>query len=115
MKTLLLAVALALPVSPVLADPNSNNPYEYTCGDLMAAMDSEDRVRLNMMLMWSIGYMYGRFDGGPDGPLNSENFDSSVTDVVNAFKQICPNIPDMPVGEFMGNLGNDLEASVEAE
>lgn len=115
MKTLLLAAALALPVSPVLADANSNNPYEYTCGDLLAAMDSEDRVRLNMMLMWSIGYMYGRFDGGPDGLLNSENFDSSVTDVVNAFRQICPNIPDMPVGEFMGNLGDDLEASVGAE
>jgi hypothetical protein len=111
----MLAAAVAMPLAPALADPSSNDPYLYTCADLLAAEDGDARVRANMMLTWSIGYMYGRFGGGADGLLESDSFESIANDMVNAFHQICPNVPDMPVGTFTENLANDLQAAQEQD
>lgn len=115
MKTGLLAVAMALPLAPALADPNSSDPYAYTCADLLAAEAGETRIRANMMLMWTIGYMYGRFDGGPEGLLQSEGFDAAVNDVVNAFTHVCPNVPDMSIGTFSESLANDLQRAIQGD
>lgn len=118
MRGLICAAAIALPLAPALADPTSNDPYLYTCADLMAAQaetGGEAKVRANLMLMWSLGYMYGRFGGGPDGVLRAEGFDSMVTDMANAFGQICPNVPEMPIGEFATRLAEDLGAAVAEE
>ena len=116
MRMLIRVAAIVLPFAPALADPASNDPYRYTCADLLAAQadQGDAKVRANMMLMWSLGYMYGRFDGGPNGVLRAEGFDSMVTDMVNAFGQICPNVPDMPIGEFTGRIADDLAAATAA-
>ena len=29
-------------------------------------------------------------------------------------EQVCPNVPDMPIGVFMENFGNDFAATLEA-
>lgn len=113
MKTLMLAAALSLTAAPAFADPSSNNPYEYTCGDLLAAETPDERVRANMMLMWSVGYMFGRFDGGPNGILESDGVMGVVNDMGNAMHQICPNVPDLSIGSFAQNLADDLASSME--
>ncbi len=113
MKSVLLAAAVALPLAPAVADPNSNDPHVYTCADLLAAEAGETRIRANMMLMWTIGYMYGRFGGGPEGLLQSEGFDATVNDVVNAFTHVCPNVPDMSIGTFSENLADDLQRAIQ--
>lgn len=113
MKTLMLAAALTLATGPALADASSNNPYEYTCGDLLAAESPDEKARANLMLMWSVGYMFGRFNGGPSGVLQSDGVMGVIGDMANAFHQICPNVPELSIGSFSQNLADDLADTLE--
>ncbi len=117
MKTLTLVAALIL--SSTVAAPHADaqsdatDPYTFTCADLLNAQPGDDRIRANMMIYWSVGYMYGRFGGDPESPMRADTYQQTVSDMVNAFQQVCPNVPDMPIATFAENLGNDLEQSMQ--
>ena len=117
LKTLPLVIALAVlsTVAPLSADaqPDATDPYMFTCADLLNAQPGDERVRANMMIYWSVGYMYGRFGGGPEAPARADNYQQSVSDMVNAFQQVCPNVPDMPIAAFVENIADDLERSMQ--
>ncbi|MEZ5666601.1 MAG: hypothetical protein R3F55_04035 [Alphaproteobacteria bacterium] len=107
------AAVLLLPGLPAAGQAEEADPFVYTCSQLLASQPGEERIRANMMVFWSIGYMYGRFGGDADGPLAAAGFAQASADVVNAFQQICPNVPDMPIATFMQNLGDDFERSLQ--
>ncbi len=117
MKTLTLVTALILSgtVAPLSAGAQSDatDPYTFTCADLLNAQPGDDRIRANMMIYWSVGYMHGRFGGSPEAPMRADTYQQTVGDMVNAFQQVCPNVPDMPIATFVENLGNDLEQSMQ--
>ena len=101
------------------AQTNAINPYTYTCGDLLAAAGaaagSTENTLGNLMVLWSIGYMYGRLEPLADSPLNAGNFDQARSDMVGALTGICPNVPEMPIAEFASNLAGDFERSAAAD
>ena len=116
MKTSILAVAIAtaglIAPSAAQAQPEATNPFEFTCAQLLDTPSDDDRVRANMMVYWSVGYMYGRL-GGPDAPLQEANYQQATADMVGAFRQICPNVPDLPIAAFAENLANDFERQMQ--
>ena len=91
------------------------DPYQVTCAQVLSAQSEQERVVANMAVYWAVGYMYGRFYDQPASNLTAERFASNTDDVVNALRQICPNVPDMPIAEFIGNLGNDFERSLSQQ
>lgn len=115
MKTLLLATALLIPSMPAVAQDGPINPFEFTCAQLLAPADENERTGANMMVMWAVGYFYGRFGGGPDSAVTPEGYEGAVADLVNALKQVCPNVPDMTIATFAENLANDFAATLEAQ
>ncbi|MEM7446567.1 MAG: hypothetical protein AAF414_24830, partial [Pseudomonadota bacterium] len=92
------------------------DPYLYSCGDLLAAAGAEpgspQNTLGNMMVLWSVGYMYGRLSSIDGTTVTGENFDLVRDDMVGALTSICPNVPDMPIAEFASNLANDFERAL---
>lgn len=111
---------LALGTLSATADAQSGplDPHVVTCSQMLAAAGAPDgsheRIAANLLTYWMIGYFYGRFDGVPEANATAERFAANVGDVVNAVRQICPNVPDMPMAEFARNLANDLQTSIDA-
>ncbi|MCB9959842.1 MAG: hypothetical protein H6843_14690 [Rhodospirillaceae bacterium] len=95
------------------------SPFQVTCADFIAATEapagSDDNIRGNLMVYWAVGYFYGRFEDVPDANVTPERFAQNASDVVTALRQICPNVPEMPIADFARNLGNDLDASLPAQ
>ncbi len=115
MKLLLSAALLALPSFQAAAQSDPVNPFEITCAQLLAPGDENQRIAANMMVIWSVGYFYGRFGAVEGSNLTPDGYDQAVADLVGALKQICPNVPDMPIATFMENFGNDFAATLEAQ
>ena len=111
MRATLLAATLLLPL-PAVAQTDPVNPFEITCGQLMAPADENQRIAANMLVTWVVGYFYGRFGAVEGSNVTPEGYDGIVADLVGALQQICPNVPDMPVAEFARNLANDFAAKL---
>ena len=113
LATLALSTGLA---ATAAAQGGPASPYEITCADFLSATGapagSDDNIRGNLMVYWVVGYFYGRFEDVPEANTTPERFAQNAADVVGALRQICPNVPDMPIAEFARNLGNDLETSI---
>lgn len=107
MRKIAFAIALLLGSAGAQAQ-DFVSPFTYTCGQLLSAETDAERLAANVMALWGVGYMYGRFGGGDQPPLNAENYQQSVSDLVGAFNQVCPNVPDMPIAVFVENLANDF-------
>jgi hypothetical protein len=88
------------------------NPYAYTCGTYIAAQQG-DRSQANAMLYWATGYLQGRLGALPTTKFTAENFGQGIQDVHNALLQICPNVPNMVVAEFMSNFAGDFEKTAK--
>lgn len=110
MAAALLASALSGNAAAQSAPPN---PFIMTCRDFLAVQASDQRSVANLMVYWIVGYMHGRFGAEPKLMLDQAHHDSSVTDVVNALLQICPNVPDLALASFAANLGDDLQKTLQ--
>jgi len=115
MRHLSAAVLAALPASSAFAQDNPVSPFEITCAQLMAPADENQQVAGNMMVMWAVGYFYGRFGEVPGANVTPEGYDRAVNDLVNALKQVCPNVPEMPIAVFTENLANDFAQTLEQQ
>ena len=105
------ATGMAAPMA-VQAQQEAVSPYAFTCAQMLEAQPGDERMRANMMVYWSVGYMYGRL-GGPDAPLQEANYQDVVNDMIGVFQQICPNVPDLSIAAFAENLAADFERSVQ--
>lgn len=105
---------------PAAAQSQSSaiNPFTYTCGDLLAAAPlppgHADTDLANLMVLWAVGYLYGRLDTVEGSNFNEDNLDQVRTDMVTALTSICPNVPDIPIAAFASNLADDIERSIAA-
>lgn len=113
------AVVCAGLTAPAAAQSGPASPYQLTCADFLAATEapagSDDNIRGNLMVYWVVGYFYGRFEDRPEANTTPERFAQTAAEVVTALRQICPNVPEMPIADFARNLGNDLETSLPAQ
>jgi len=107
MRTILLSAVLLLPTQEAMAQSGPINPFEVTCGDLLSLNDQNPGIAA-MMLNWMVGYFYGRFSDVEGSNVTPDNFGAAVTDMGNAVRQICPNIPDMTMADFTRNLASDF-------
>ncbi|MCB9949136.1 MAG: hypothetical protein H6842_15145 [Rhodospirillaceae bacterium] len=103
-----LAFAAALLMSGGALAQDFVSPFTYTCGQLLSVETPEERLAANAMLLWAVGYMYGRFGTGESAQLDAGNYQQAFGDMVGAFNQVCPNVPDMPIAVFTENLANDF-------
>jgi len=118
-KAVVPLIAATFLISPSAQAQNSPiNPFTYTCGDLLAAAEMEqgstENTIANLMVLWAVGYFYGRLESLEASTVTSENFDLMRNDMVGALTGICPNIPEMPIASFATNLADDFERSLTA-
>lgn len=109
---LLLAFLTLAPLSPASAQSSPPNPFLLTCKDLLAANAAGQREIANMLIYWTVGYMHGRLGGIEKLEMDGAHHDRSVSDMVNALQQICPNVPDLALSDFAANLAGDVERSM---
>ena len=107
-----LALVAATPAGPAAAQ-GAPDPHVVTCADLLDA-GPDDVARNNVVLSWAVGYMYGRFGSVEGTNLTAERYQQNVSELVGAFRQICPNVPDMTIAAFTRNLANDVAGAVGA-
>jgi hypothetical protein len=106
MAATLAVIAAAQAQSPV-------NPFSYTCGSYLAAQQGNERGPANAVLYWATGYLQARLAAMPTTRFTAENFGQGLQDVHAALLQICPNVPDMVVADFMNNLASDFDKSAK--
>ena len=108
-----LATALAAPTGPA-AGQDAPDPHVWTCADLLATASAEDVTRSNMTLSWALGYMYGRFGSVEGANMTAERYQQNLAELVDVFRQVCPNVPDLTIAEFTRNLADDFANSLSA-
>lgn len=91
------------------------NPYAYSCGTYLEAQQSGERGQANAVLYWATGYLQARLGALPTTTFTADNFGQGIQDVHATLMRICPNVPDMALAEFMGNLATDFEKSAKPQ